>query len=420
MASLLFIVRTAIAWSLAALGATALWHTIGFPRIAPLNWLFFVIVVTFAAAKIVHAIAHLRRVQLITGNIDADSLSHRQRRQIEMPCSADEAFSIVEAAIRQLPNVSMVEGARDGLRIRARTLRELPPGAYRLRNLDFSFLVVRSHQVLATIVPGAETSSVTLICEPDGGVWSDWFQFDDGSTLENAEMLTRTITQRIAERRRDEQASARQTSTEKELAVAKLSLLHAQVEPHFLYNTLASAQILTRTDPARADEMLGNLISYLRHSLPRAENSLSTLGDEIERSRAYLEILRIRMGDRLNLKIEAPENLNSVAFPAMMLQTLVENAIKHGLEPKYGGGSIWIIARADGADLKVTVADDGLGLNTQASGTGIGLKNLRERLRLAYGDKASFSIVANFPNGVAATIAVPLPADEKKTGEDKQ
>lgn len=120
------------------------------------------------------------------------------------------------------------------------------------------------------------------------------------------------------------------------------------------------------------------------------------------------------MGDRLNLKIEAPENLNSIAFPAMMLQTLVENAIKHGLEPKYGGGSIWIIARVDGGELKVTVADDGLGLNTQSSGTGIGLKNLRERLRLAYADAASFAIVANFPNGVAATITVPLPAGEDK------
>src|SRR5690606_12312549 len=101
-----------------------------------------------------------------------------------------------------------------------------------------------------------------------------------------------------------------------------LSLLHAQVEPHFLYNTLASAQYLTRSDPARADEMLGNLITYLRHSLPRAEDSLSTLGEELERARAYLEILRIRMGNRLNLRIEVPEALKSIQFPAMMLQTL--------------------------------------------------------------------------------------------------
>ena len=102
----------------------------------------------------------------------------------------------------------------------------------------------------------------------------------------------------LAERRRGEQAAARQTATEKELTVARLNLLHAQVEPHFLYNTLASAQYLTRTDPARADEMLGHLIAYLRHSLPRTGEALSTLADELERSRAYLEILRVRMGDR--------------------------------------------------------------------------------------------------------------------------
>ena len=102
-----------------------------------------------------------------------------------------------------------------------------------------------------------------------------------------------------------------------------------------------------------------------------------------------------------------PEALRSTPFPAMMLQTLVENAIKHGLEPKYGGGTIWILARENAGSLTVTVADDGQGFNAQSSGTGIGLKNLRERLRLAYGAAASFVIAANFPNGVAATITVP-------------
>lgn len=412
MASLLYLIRTAIAWSLAGVGVTALWHALGFPRVAPLNWLVAVVVCGFVFAKIVHAVAHLRQVQLLNGHVDAEALAHRQRRQIEIPAGPGEAFDIVEAAIRELPNVRVLENARDSLRLRARIDHEMPADSYRIGKFSYSFLIVRNHQILATLTAGVDASSVTLICEPAGGVLADWFQFDDGSNLENAEALTRAITRRVAERRRSEQASAHQTSTEKELAVAKLSLLHAQVEPHFLYNTLASAQILTRSDPARADEMLGNLISYLRHSLPRAENSLSTLGDELERSRAYLEILKIRMGERLTLKIEAPDNLKSIAFPAMMLQTLVENAIKHGLEPKYGGGSIWIIARSDDKELKVTVADDGLGLNSQSSGTGIGLKNLRERLRLAYGNAATFAIVANFPSGVAATITVPLPAGE--------
>ena len=197
------------------------------------------------------------------------------------------------------------------------------------------------------------------------------------------------------------------TTTEKELAVAKLSLLHAQVEPHFLYNTLASAQLLTRSDPARADQMLGNLIVYLRHSLPRTEESMSTVGEELERTRAYLEILKIRMGDRLMLQIQVPDPLRAAPFPPMMLQTLAENAIKHGLEPVPGGGTIWIFAREADGKVGLTVADDGRGFSKDGGGTGIGLKNVRERLKLAYGDAASFSIVANFPRGVAATITVP-------------
>ncbi|MGO4261835.1 histidine kinase [Lysobacter sp. TAB13] len=114
----------------------------------------------------------------------------------------------------------------------------------------------------------------------------------------------RAVNRRIAERRRNERADAARTSTEKELAVAKLSLLHAQVEPHFLYNTLASAQYLTRNDPPLADEMLGHLIEFLRRSLPRTEDALSTLGDELDHSRAYLEILKLRMGPHLELQLD--------------------------------------------------------------------------------------------------------------------
>jgi LytS/YehU family sensor histidine kinase len=153
--------------------------------------------------------------------------------------------------------------------------------------------------------------------------------------------------------------------------------------------------------------MLGNLIMYLRHSLPRTEDALSTVGEELERVQAYLDILKIRMGARLSLQLEVPATLKSVLFPTMMLQTLVENAIKHGLEPKTGGGTIWIIAREHEGSVALTVADDGRGFSAEGGGTGIGLRNVRERLRLAYGTAASFAIVANYPSGVAATITVP-------------
>ena len=405
--SFFFIFRIAAAWTIAYLVFLMVWSEV-FNGSGP-EGLFFLLFVVTLGFVIAGAVSHIRRIRLIAGRVDRGTLANRHTRQVEVPLEAGEAFDLVDAAIRELPRSEEIESARDSLQVRAKVTRLNPysnkaPGRFN----PLYWIHIKRNQILATVTPGDGISSVSLVCEPESGAWSDWFKVDDGTNLENAEAITRAITRRVAEHRRNEQAAAQQTVTEKELTVAKLSLLHAQVEPHFLYNTLASAQYLTRSDPARADEMLGNLITYLRHSLPRTEDSLSTLGEELERARAYLEILKIRMGPRLALQIEVPEALKAIPLPSMMLQTLVENAIKHGLEPKSGGGTVWIIARQVDDALAVTVADDGQGFNVQSSGTGIGLKNVRERLRLAYGNAASFNIVANFPNGVAATINVPV------------
>jgi hypothetical protein len=357
-------------------------------------------------------VSHLRRVRLIAGHLDDNTMGNRQRRQIEVPFEAGEAFDLLDAAIRELPRTEDVESARDSLQIRAKVQRPQPYGRNPLERLDPSrwFGHLRN-QIFATVTPGDGTGSVTLICEPEAGAWSDWFRVDDGTNLENAEAITRAITRRIAEKRRNEKLRAQQTESEKERTVARLNLLHAQVEPHFLYNTLASAQYLTRSDPQQADHMLGHLIHYLRHSLPLRDDALSTLGDELERTRAYLEIMRLRMGPRLALQIDVPDALRAIAIPPMMLQTLVENAIKHGLEPKPGGGTVWILARRDDGAIAITVADDGRGFNEAGGGTGIGLKNVRERLRLIYGAEASLSVVSNAPEGVAATLTVPVRTD---------
>ena len=357
--------------------------------------------------------SHMRRVRLVIGHLDASTLSNRQRRQIEIPLEAGEAFDMIDAAIRELPGATVVDSARDSLQVRAKVARIDPYGKEASQLWGLEAFGNRRNQILATVTPNGDVAgSVTLICEPEAPAWTDWFLVDHGTNLENAEAVVRAIARRIAERRRAEAKQVRESVTEKELTVARLNLLHAQVEPHFLYNTLASAQVLTRSDPARADAMLGNLIQYLRHSLPRTEDAPSTLGEELERARAYLDILAIRMGPRLSLQVDVPDELQRLVFPPMMLQTLVENAIKHGLEPKPGGGTVWILARAVGGEhaqaVAVTVADDGRGFSSEGAGTGIGLRNVRERLRLAYGKGASFAIVANFPSGVAATITVPL------------
>ena len=407
MKSFFFVMRHALRWAILAALVSVLLKATFFLHSRNDEWIGVVVPLAMAYA-ILRAYSHVHRVNLIANRVDFPTLASRHRRQVEIPFGADEAFAMVEAAIRELPYVDSVESARDSLQVRAR-LRRVNPY---MRGKNGPRVAAgpdgaRRNLVSATITPGAETSSLTLLCEPEGGAWVDWFLLDDGTNFENIEAITRAVTHRIAERRRGEKQEARDTATDKELAVAKLSLLHAQVEPHFLYNTLASAQVLTRTDPVKADRMLGHLIEYLRRSLPSAGESMSTLGEELTRARAYLEILRIRMGDRLRLEIQVPESLRATPMPPMMLQTLVENAIKHGLEPLPGGGTIWILGRESEGKVSITVADDGRGFSEGTSGTGIGLKNVRERLRLAYGDDAGFMIAANFPKGVAATIVIP-------------
>jgi len=410
VSSVSLIVRLLLAWAAAVVVAGFVWSGLFYRMEEPPGRFFGLLAMLLMVSALVAGITHLRRVWLIAGRLDSATLSSRQRRQIEIPLDTREAFALVDAAVRELPRVEQVESTADSLQVRAKVRRldpynGRPPSRW---NLAARFAVKRN-QVLATVTPGAGTSSLTLLLEPDASAWIDLFAVDEGSNYENAEALGRAVARRVAERRRDEQAAAAQAATDQELTVARLNLLHAQVEPHFLYNTLASAQVLARTDPPRADLMLGYLIQYLRRSLPSAEDALSTLGEELERTQAYLEILRIRMGARLQLQLQVPEQMKTLALPSMMLQTLVENAIKHGLEPKPGGGTIWILARAFDDHCTITVADDGLGLNSQSSGTGIGLKNLRERLRLTYAGAAAFAIVSNFPSGVAATITLPGP-----------
>ncbi|GAB3358164.1 histidine kinase [Lysobacter tyrosinilyticus] len=403
--NIFFVARIAIAWVLVMVLANAFWSEI--PFLGEIQTP--IVLFTFLTLGLVvtSAFSHLRRIRLIDGSENA-SLGNRQRRQIEIPFEAGEAFDLLDAAIRELPRTHEIESARDSLQIRAKVQRQetygdRPLGKYH----PMYWFGSTRNQILATVAPVNGTGSVTLICEPESGAWSDWFRVDDGTNLENANAITRAIARRVSERRRNERDAATQTATEKELTVARLNLLHAQVEPHFLYNTLASAQYLTRTDPLRADEMLGHLIQYLRHSLPRTQDELATLGDEMERALAYLEILKIRMGQRLSVQTDVPEGLRGTMLPPMMLQTLVENAIKHGLEPRTAGGTVWIRARESDGTVSVTVADDGEGFNAKTSGTGIGLKNVRERLQLVYGNKASLAVVANFPTGVAATIVLP-------------
>ena len=209
--------------------------------------------------------------------------------------------------------------------------------------------------------------------------------------------------QKLAEQERREADYHRMSQ---QVTEAKLSALQAQVEPHFLYNTLASVQALTEVDPQQANAMTGHLIQYLRNALPKMRESVSTVGQEIELVRAYLNILQMRMGKRLAFEISVPPELLEAPFPPLMLPSLVENAIKHGLEPQREGGKVDITAESVDGRLRLVVADTGRGFS-EAPGQGVGLSNIRERLAALYGDTAKLTLEANEPQGVRATIEVP-------------
>jgi signal transduction histidine kinase len=205
------------------------------------------------------------------------------------------------------------------------------------------------------------------------------------------------------------EAAAEREALERKVVQARLQALQAQVEPHFLFNTLAAVEHLIETDARRAGEMQRHLIGFLRGAMPQMRGQTSCLGDEIELCRSYLAIMKIRMEDRLDYRIDVPANLAAAPFPVLMLQSVVENAIKHGLEPKAEGGSLLISAQAVAGRLRVIVADSGLGFgNGNTAGTGIGLNNIRERLQALFGDRAALVISANAPTGAQVAIEVPL------------
>ena len=212
--------------------------------------------------------------------------------------------------------------------------------------------------------------------------------------------------------------TAESEQLKRQVVEARMAAMQAQVEPHFLFNTLASIDHLIETDPPRASQMQKNLIALLRASMPTMRENhpaAHNLGREMAVIRPYLEILKVRMEDRLQTEIAVPDGLLSADFPSMMIQSLVENAIKHGLEPKAEGGKLTVRAEIVHGKLAVTGADTGLGFGRAATaGTGVGLNNIRERLQLLYGSKGSMTVAENSPSGTVVTLTVPYQAQTRE------
>ena len=201
---------------------------------------------------------------------------------------------------------------------------------------------------------------------------------------------------------------------DRERATAELKTLRAQVEPHFLYNTLSNVVSLIEREPKTAKHMTERLIGYLRHTLDASRREHATVGDELEIIADYLEILRIRMGERLWYSLEASDAVRAMPLSPMLLQPLVENAIKHGLEPKIEGGHVAVSARVEDGALRIEIADTGLGFGvaTDTGGSGSGLANVRARLKALYGDAAKLTIdqLAEPATGTKISLLIPTQA----------
>ncbi len=219
--------------------------------------------------------------------------------------------------------------------------------------------------------------------------------------------LTAQLREREARARTLElQVQLQQSRLEKQSVDAQLALLQAQIEPHFLFNTLANVQALVETNSPRAAPVLRSLQAYLRAAMPRLHRGQSTLGDELGLVRAYLELMQMRMPDRLQFSLDVDPALSGMAFPAMALLTLVENAVRHGIDPSETGGRINVGGHAESDGARLWVQDSGVGLSDKAE-PGTGLRNLRSRLEAFYGPGARLDLLEAEPQGLRAEINLP-------------
>lgn len=268
--------------------------------------------------------------------------------------------------------------------------------------------------LLSFTFPGSIFLGVTLASWFTGlGDWSDprtWIAVVIGLFFGGIGGITFALSRRI-EKLDDEVKQRRlaEVESERRQLEAHLKLLQAQIEPHFLFNTLANVASLIETDPAAARQLLDRLNDWLRVALTRARSESTTLGDELAQLENYLAILAVRFGNRLVWRIEVDASLHDLEFPPMLLQPLVENAVRHGIEPKLGGGMIVLRAHREDGQLRIEVADNGAGLAEEPGG-GTGLGNVRARLAALYGTAARLELDSNEGGGVSAVVSIPLPA----------
>jgi hypothetical protein len=246
----------------------------------------------------------------------------------------------------------------------------------------------------AAHAPAQMQGMVILIIE--GLLFAPWIAL--GAMVRQRDVLARDQALAFALERSQLERNALET---------RLRLLQAQVEPHFLFNTLANVQELVDARSAQAPQVLASLIAYLRAAVPRIHEPATTVGAELELVRAYLELMRMRMPDRLEFTLHVDPAANALECPPMTVLTLVENAVRHGIDPSEEGGRVDVEARVGDGRCVLTVTDTGLGFGAAANGLGTGLATLRERLQLAFGNAAQLTVAEIEPHGVCAKLDLP-------------
>ena len=285
------------------------------------------------------------------------------------------------------------EGKAPGLPFLALTLLSLPLAQMGGSALAAWLLDIPGHPVLPT---RSSHAAAVLLFSVLAGLAATWFVWNRGK-LAYLQMQAEAEKARVAD-------------IEKQAMQAQLQMLQAQIEPHMLFNTLANLQGLIAVDPPRAQLLLEQLIAYLRATLNSSRAASTTLAQEFALMDAYLGLMSIRMGQRLRYTLDLPAPLAGLPIAPMLLQPLLENAIRHGVEPRIEGGQIAVSAARAGAELVLTVSDTGMGLDAPAShGSGVGLDNVRQRLHGLYGAAASLTLAPGMPRGAVATIRMPLP-----------
>jgi len=224
--------------------------------------------------------------------------------------------------------------------------------------------------------------------------------------------------QRVAIANKRLTSEVKESDIQRQLTETRLRMLQAQIEPHFLFNTLASAQQLAQKGAPDAAKLIGHLVRFLRMSIPSMRDDKGALKREFDQISAYLAIMQTRMGDRLTFAVSADPSVEQFSLPPALVMTLVENSIKHGIEPAADGGHVDVSAQVEGDALIVRVADTGVGFvstDSKDAGGGLGLSNIAQRLQAIYGDAAKVKLTQNVPHGCVATLSLPLIAPQVAT-----